>query len=106
MKVLLAIAFVLLHLSAIWLGSADAMVSSYVFLIAAPLLAAAVAFRRGWIGGFAPARGWSLAALSLLLWALGMFSSLRADLAVPDPSQVPGESMLLYILYGVRLRMS
>ncbi|WP_458070420.1 diguanylate cyclase [Rhodanobacter sp. BL-MT-08] len=101
MKWVLAIAFVLLHVAAIAFWSAHAMFASYAFLIAAPLLGAAIAFRRCRIEGFAPARGWSLAAISLLLWTLGMISSLDADLALSDPSQVPGGSMLLYILYGV-----
>ena len=101
MKWVLAIAFVLLHVAAITLWPAHAMVASYVFLIAAPLLGAAIAFRRCRIEGFALSRGWSLAAISLLLWTLGMISSLDADLSLSDPSQVPGESMLLYILYGV-----
>jgi len=101
MKWVLAIAFVLLHVAAITLWPAHAMVASYVFLIAAPLLGAAIAFRRCRIEGFALSKGWSLAAISLLLWTLGMISSLDADLSLSDPSQVPGESMLLYILYGV-----
>lgn len=101
MKVLLAIAFVLLHLCAIRLWPVHAMMASYAFLIAAPLLGTAASLRRCWIEGFSPASGWSLAAISLLLWTVGMVSSLRVDLSLPDPSQVPGESMLLYVLYGV-----
>jgi diguanylate cyclase (GGDEF)-like protein len=101
MKWMLAIAFVLLHVAATAIWSAHAMIASYLFLIAAPLLGTAMALRRCWLEGFTLSRGWILAAISLLMWSLGMISSLDADLSLPDPSQIPGESMLLYILYGV-----
>jgi diguanylate cyclase (GGDEF)-like protein len=100
MMVLLAIGFILLHVVLILVLPAHAMAVSYAFLIAAPLLASCTAIRRGLISSLSPARGWSLVALSLLLWTLGMVSSLRLDL-LGNTNVAPGESMLLYILYGV-----
>ncbi|GLQ45453.1 hypothetical protein GCM10007862_05040 [Dyella lipolytica] len=101
MTVLLAIGFILLHAVLILLMPTHAMAASYAFLVTAPLLAAASALRRGLIAGLSPAHGWSLAALSLLLWTLGMISSLRLDLFAGNSNEAPGETMLLYILYGV-----
>ena len=100
MMVLLAIGFLLLHAVLILALPAHAMAASYAFLVAAPLLASCIATRRGLIAGISPARGWSPVALSLLLWTLGMVSSLRLDL-LGNTNEAPGESMLLYILYGV-----
>ncbi|WP_233510873.1 GGDEF domain-containing protein [Dyella psychrodurans] len=98
---LLAIGFVLLHAMSILLLPGHAMAASYVFLVVAPLLACAFAVRRGLMMGLAPAQGWSLAALSMLLWTLGMASSLYQDLFLSNSNLAPGETMLLYILYGV-----
>jgi diguanylate cyclase (GGDEF)-like protein len=101
MMVLLAIGFILLHVVLVLLVPAHAMVVSYAFLIAAPLLASAFAIRRCMIEGFASNQGWILAALSLILWTLGMVCSLRQDIFLSNSNQVPGDSMLLYILFGV-----
>lgn len=101
MMLLFAIGFVLLHAVFILLVPAHAMVVSYAFLIVAPLLASAAALRRALVTGLAPANGWILAALSLLLWTLGMVSSLREDIFLSNNNEAPGESMLLYVLYGV-----
>ena len=98
--VLIAIGFLLLHAVLVHSFPAHAMAASYVFLVAAPLIAFAAVLYRGRISGFGLAGGWSPVALSLLLWALGMISSLRLDLLGND-NAAPGESMLLYILYGV-----
>lgn len=101
MMMLFAIGFVLLHAVFILLLPSHAIAASYAFLVAAPLLACAAALRRGLITGLAIAQGWSLAALSLLFWTLGMVSSLRQDLFLGNANQAPGDTMLLYILYGV-----
>jgi len=97
---LVAIGFLLLHAILVHSLPAHAMAASYAFLVAAPLIALAAVLYRGRTAGFGLADGWSLVALSLLLWALGMISSLRLDLLGND-NAAPGESMLLYILYGV-----
>lgn len=101
MIVLFAIALALLHAVLVWLVPAHAMVLSYVFLIAAPLLAFAAAIRRGRVTGLELMQGWSLAAISLLLWTLGMISSLRQDLFLANNNVAPGESMFFYVLFGV-----
>ncbi|GLQ97403.1 GGDEF domain-containing protein [Dyella mobilis] len=101
MMVLLAIAFALLHACLVWLIPGHAIVTSYAFLIAAPLLALVAAMRRAYVTGLALDRGWSLAAASLLLWTLGMISSLRQDLFLANSNEAPGETMLFYVLYGV-----
>lgn len=101
MIVLFAIALALLHAVLVWLVPAHAMVVSYLFLIAAPLFAFAAAVRRGRIIGFELMRGWSLTAISLLLWTFGMISSLWQDLFLANNNVAPGESMLFYVLFGV-----
>jgi diguanylate cyclase (GGDEF)-like protein len=101
MMVVLAIGFILLHAVLVMLTPAHAIVVSYAFLIAAPSLASAIAMRRCMIEGFALSQGWILAALSLILWTLGMIFSARQDLFLSNSNQVPGDSMLLYILFGV-----
>jgi diguanylate cyclase (GGDEF)-like protein len=101
MTVLLAIGFILLHVVLVMLMPAHAIGLSYAFLIAAPLLAAMFALRRCMIEGFAPSQGWILAALSLLLWTLGMIFSLHQDIFLRNSNEVPGDSMLMYILFGV-----
>jgi diguanylate cyclase (GGDEF)-like protein len=101
MRMLLAIGFILLHVAFVMLFPAHAIVASYTFLIAAPLLAAAFAVRRCTIEGFALNQGWILAALSLLLWTLGMFFSFRQDILLRNGNEAPGDSMLMYILFGV-----
>lgn len=101
MTVLFAVGFILLHVVLVSLVSAHAMLVSYAFLIATPIVASLVAIRRCKTDGYAPAQGWSLATLSLVVWTLGMVSSLRQDIFLSNDNQVPGESMLLYILFGV-----
>ena len=99
--VLFAVALVCLHAASILLVPAHAMAMSYLFLIAAPVLAFASVLRRGWIAGLAPTRGWSLIAASMLLWTWGMIISLREDLFLANSNVAPGGSMLFYVLYGV-----
>jgi diguanylate cyclase (GGDEF)-like protein len=101
MMVLLAIAFVVLHAVLILLAPVHVMVMSYAFLVAVPLLASAAAVRRGLIAGFGLTQGWSLAAISFLLWTLGMISSLRQDLFLANGNLAPRETMLPYVLFGV-----
>jgi diguanylate cyclase (GGDEF)-like protein len=103
MMVLFAIAFVCLHAVSILLAHTHAIAASYLFLIAAPLLAFAAVCRRGLIAGLAPARGWSLLAVSLLLWTCGMLISLHEDLFLANTNVAPGGSMLFYVLFGVPL---
>lgn len=101
MTLLLACMFVLLHLSAIFFLPALAMQVSYVFLIAAPALACVAAVRRSQRDGWTRSRGWMLAAMSMALWTLGILASLRQDLFLANANISPGDSTLLFILYGV-----
>jgi len=98
---LLAIGFMLLHALCVLLLPAHAIAASYVFLLAAPLLAFACALRRGLMVGLHHSHGWSLIALSMLLWTAGMFTSLCQDLVFRNLNVAPGATMLLYTLYGV-----
>lgn len=93
--------FLVAHALAVTLLPGHAMAASYVFLVAAPALACASVLWRCRRDGFAPARGWSLLAASMALWTLGMLASLRQDLFLDNANLAPGDSMLLYILYGV-----
>ncbi len=101
MTLLLACVFVLLHASAIFFLPAFAMQASYVFLLAAPALASATALRRAARGGWRYSRGWLLAALAMASWTLGMAASLRQDLFLDNANAAPGDSTLLFILFGV-----
>ena len=101
MTLLLACVFVLLHASAIFFLPAFAMQASYVFLLAAPALACAAALRRSARDGWRHSRGWLLAALAMASWTLGMAASLRQDLFLANANAAPGDSTLLFILFGV-----
>jgi len=81
----LACGYVVLHLLAIALFPASAMAVSYVFLIAAPVLAAAAMLRRRATEGHGYGKGWGMLAVALILWALGMFSSMSQDLLLGIP---------------------
>lgn len=103
MQLSLALLFIICHAIALAVFRPGAMAVSYAFLIAAPLLAGVVALRRCRVVGFAPSLGWSAMALAMLLWAGGMALSMRQDIFLEDFSVTPGDSMLMYILYGVPL---
>ena len=85
------------------LAGKHAIAASFCFLVLAPLLATAAAVWRCRGAGFQPSRGWSLAALSMLLWTLGMAASARQDLFLGNSAPAPADSVFLFILYGVPL---
>ncbi|WP_266157319.1 GGDEF domain-containing protein [Dyella silvatica] len=97
----LAGAFLALHAVVIAMFPQHAMMVSYPFLIAAPLLATATMLRRCFIDGFALYKGWILAAISMLLWTLGMLMSAGAELLLDTHNLTPAVIMLVYIQYGV-----
>lgn len=101
MTLLLACLFVLLHASTIVLLPASAMQASYVFLVTAPLVAWLAALQRSARDGWRHSRGWLLIAAAMALWTLGMVASLRQDLFLDNANSAPGDSTLLFILYGV-----
>ncbi|HET6431299.1 GGDEF domain-containing protein [Dyella sp.] len=106
MTLLFACAFVLLHALAIWLLPAFAIQASYFFLLLAPVLALAAALRRAARNGWSHSRGWLLAALAMAFWTMGMLASLRQDLYLANANAAPGDSMLLFILFGVPIVMA
>ncbi|OJW69805.1 MAG: hypothetical protein BGO57_04580, partial [Sphingomonadales bacterium 63-6] len=78
-----------------------AKAASYLFLIAAPLMAAGMCLWR--IHRWKERQGWAELTLAMLLWAGGMASNMAIDLLQPRLGDVPGISMVLYVLYGVPL---
>ena len=102
----LAGGFLLLHAFLPGMLGTRAVAASFVFLVLAPLIAALAAAWRCRIAGFQPSRGWSLAALAMLLWALGMAASARQDLFLGNTAPAPADSVFLFILYGVPLTWS
>ena len=100
---LLAGTFLVLQAILPGLAGKHAIAASFCFLVLAPLLATAAAVWRCRCAGFQPSRGWSLAALSMLLWTLGMAASARQDLFLGNSAPAPADSVFLFILYGVPL---
>ncbi|WNL44391.1 GGDEF domain-containing protein [Dyella sp. BiH032] len=101
MPILVAIAFLTCHALALALFPDHAKLLSYLFLIAAPLLAAlACAWRSR---GDPVAHGWIALALGMLLWTAGMASNMVMAMVLANANPTPGLSMLCYVLYGVPL---
>ncbi|MGN6422079.1 MAG: GGDEF domain-containing protein [Asticcacaulis sp.] len=96
-----AAAYVVAHLSLILLLPAHAKTISYLFLIAAPLLASAASFACALRSR--AALNWIGLGAGLLLWACGMASGFYMDVFAPNGSDTSGLSILLYVLYGVPL---
>lgn len=89
------------HALAITIFPAHAQPLSFVFLIAAPLLAAlacALRCRRGEVPG-----NWAALALGMALWGGGMATNMYQEVFLGNLDATPGASMLLYVLYGVPL---
>ena len=97
--ILLPLAFVAAHASAIALGGGKAWLLSLLFLVFAPLLAAAACFHRARRDAFL--EGWIALGAAMLLWAGGMASNLLAGLWLDSWSGAAGFTLLLFILYGV-----
>ena len=106
MTLLLACVFILLHASAVFFLPAFAMQASYVFLVLAPLVAWFAALHRSARDGWRHSRGWLLMAGAMALWTLGMVASLRQDLFLDNGNAAPGDSTLLFILYGVPVMLA
>ncbi|WP_199100512.1 diguanylate cyclase [Dyella sp. ASV21] len=97
----LAIAFLVCHALAVLLFPHQARLLSYLFLIAAPLLAGLACMRRS--RGDSAASGWIALALGMLLWTVGMASNMLMELILVHGTPTPGVSMFCYVLYGVPL---
>jgi diguanylate cyclase (GGDEF)-like protein len=101
--IVFALIYILCHGMAIAAFHHAATAISFAFLIAAPILAAAMCIVRCVEVGFLPTRGWSALALGMLLWAGGMALNMHQQIFLGNVNSTPGDSMLLYILYGVPL---
>jgi diguanylate cyclase (GGDEF)-like protein len=100
---LFSLLYLLCHALAIVIFVREAMIISFVFLVAAPVIAAGVCFWRAREIGFSLTKGWSALGLGLLLWAAGMALNMRQEIFLQNLNSTPGDSMLLYVLYGVPL---
>ncbi len=96
-----ALAYLLCHAAAILWFPANGRVPSFVFLIGAPLLAAAACLFRA-RRGLARSQ-WHALASGLLLWAGGMAAIMYAEVFQANIDATPALGMLLFVLYGVPL---
>lgn len=103
MSVLVSLLYLMCHALAITIFAQQAMVISFVFLIAAPVMAAGVCFWRAREVGYSLTKGWTALGLGVLLWAAGMMLNMRQEVFLQNLNSTPGDSMLLYVLYGVPL---
>lgn len=101
MPVVLALLYVLCHGVVVILWPGPAGLGSFVFLTAAPLLAAVACLYRA--RRDRAALGWRATAMALLLWAGGMGLNMVDALGVGRADFTPQASLLLYVLYGVPL---
>ncbi|AWH22703.1 MULTISPECIES: GGDEF domain-containing protein [Stenotrophomonas] len=101
MPVVLALLYVLCHgvVVAFWPGPAGE--GSFVFLTAAPVLAAMACLWRA--RRDRAALGWRATALALLLWAGGMAVNMADAIGAGRADLTPRVSLLLYVIYGVPL---
>lgn len=97
----LALGYLLCHGLAIVLFPDHAQILSFVFLVAAPLLAGIACILRCRVNRAAD--GWMALGLGMLLWAGGMSVSMYQVVSLADADAMPGVGMLLYVLYGVPL---
>ncbi|BDU22097.1 GGDEF domain-containing protein [Dyella sp. GSA-30] len=103
MPVLFSLLYLMCHALAIMIFARQAMIISFAFLVAAPVIAAGVCFWRAGKVGFSLTKGWSALGLGVLLWAAGMALNMRQEVFLQNLNSTPGDSMLLYVLYGVPL---
>jgi diguanylate cyclase (GGDEF)-like protein len=101
--VLFSLLYLMCHALAITIFAPQAMIISFVFLVAAPAISAGVCFWRAHKVGYSLTKGWSALGLGILLWAAGMALNMRQEVFLQNLNSTPGDSMLLYVLYGVPL---
>jgi len=102
-SVLFSLLYLICHGLAITILAAQAMLVSFVFLVAAPVIAAGVCIWRSRSVGYSLTKGWTALGLGVLLWAVGMALNMRQEVFLQNLNATPGDSMLLYVLYGVPL---
>lgn len=103
MPVLFSLLYLMCHALAITIFAHEAMIISFVFLIAAPVTAAGMCFWRASKVGYSLTKGWTALGMGMLLWAAGMALNMRQEVFLQNLNSTPGDSMLLYVLYGVPL---
>ncbi|WP_282272302.1 GGDEF domain-containing protein [Stenotrophomonas sp. PS02298] len=101
MPVVLILLFIVCHALVLAIGSGPAGVGSFIFLVAAPLLAACCCVWRA--RHDRAALGWYTIALAMLLWSGGMALNLADALGAGRADITPRASLLLYVLYAVPL---
>lgn len=77
----------------------DSRATTFIFLIAAPLLAAAACALNA--RHRATRSEWAALSLGLLLWAGGMAICMHQEVFLANIDNTPGLGMLLFVLYGV-----
>ena len=97
----LPIAFLLLQGAVLVLWPALAGKVVNVFMVAAPLLAAAAALWRGRAEAQPARRGWWLVAAALAVWAVGALLNLRHEMVLGRANEMYPDSMLAFNLAAV-----
>ena len=98
MLLYLPISFLLLQLVILVLVPSIAEPAAYIFMVVAPLLAAAAAFWRGRSESAAARFGWHALALALTVWAVGAFGNLWQELILDRRNEMYRDSMLAFSL--------
>ena len=105
LPVALPIAFLLLQGVVLTLWPALAGTVAYVFMVIAPLLAAAAALWRGRAEAQPARRGWWLVAGSITIWAVGAFLNLWHELVLGRANEMYPDSMLAFNLAAVPITL-
>jgi diguanylate cyclase (GGDEF)-like protein len=98
MSLYLPISFLLLQIAILGLVPSIADSAAYIFMVVAPLLAAAAAFWRGRSEPAAARFGWYAVALALVVWAVGAFGNLWQELILNRRNEMYRASMLAFNL--------
>lgn len=97
----LSVVYLLCHALALTLSPAYAKHISYGFLVVASLAASIACIFRS--RRSSASLDWMALSLAVLLWSLGMATSLIQEAILATADSTAGLSMLLYVLYGVPL---
>jgi diguanylate cyclase (GGDEF)-like protein len=98
MSLYLPISFLLLQFVILVLVPSIAGPAAYIFMVVAPLLAAAAAFWRGRSESASARFGWHAVALALTIWASGAFGNLWQELILNRRDEMYRDSILAFNL--------
>jgi diguanylate cyclase (GGDEF)-like protein len=98
MSLYLPICFLLLQFGILALVPSIAGPAAYIFMVIAPLLAAAAAFWRGRSESTAARFGWYAVVLALVVWAAGAFDNLWQELILNRRNEMYRDSILAFNL--------